>query len=210
MIVLWLLLGIIAVSVAFFIPSNSTEVWPELNLAGLVTAVYLLVLLLYTLRKPISTKKRVVTWVLAAVVMTSIVLSWTGIERTSKWQRGQLLKIHSVIIRGIACAEVPDTLLDILAQYHNQSRGQRLSIGGIFRKNCPDATVGYNIHKPDGDWDSLKVFVTALSETEVVMTAHHPYSRGRDPSFVSYTGRKGAIQERFILTEKGVRHESDN
>ena len=208
--VVWLLLGSIAVSIAFFIPSNSSEVWPGLNLAGVVTAIYLLALLLFALRKPISTKKRVVSWVLAVVVIISIVVSWIGMERASKWQRENLLTIHSLIIRGIAYSEVPDTLLDILAQYHNQGRGQHLSIGGIFRKNCPDATVGYNIHKPESDWDSLKVFVTALSDTELVMTAHHPYSRGRDPSFVSYTGRTGSVQERFILTEKGVRHESDN
>jgi hypothetical protein len=209
MVVIWLLIGISVVTAAFFLPGNSVEAWPALNLAGIATLIYLLVLLLYTLRPPIPRKKIVISWILSLAVMVAIGFSWTGMERTTKWQRSQLSKIHTVIVRGIVLAEIPQ-LLGIVGQYHAQASGKKASLLELFKRKYPETALGANIYKPQSESDSLKVFVSAFSDNEITLIAHFPYAKGRDANYVSYTGRKGSVQEKFILTEKGVHHESEN
>lgn len=217
MVLFWLLVGVVVVSISFFIPGNSAELWPSLNAAGIAAAIYLLALFVYIFRRPISMKGRVIGATLVLIVGTAIVTVWMGLADTTHWQANQLQKIHSVIMRGILQSEVPDSMLVVLQDYHKQGRVKKASLGKLFLQKFPGATLGTNIHPPytmnkppEADRDSLRVFVTLLSDSMVVVTGTHAYSRGRNPDFVSYMGRKGTVQERFILTEKGIRHESDN
>ena len=217
MILFWLLVGVVVVSVSFFIPGNSAELWPSLNAAGIAAAIYLLALFVYIFRRPISIKGRVVGALLVVIVAAAVVVFWVGMDKTTHWQAHQLEKIHSVITRGILQAEVSDSMLVVLQDYHKQGRVKKASLGKMFLQKFPGVTLGSNIHPPyltnqppEADRDSLRAFVTLLSDSMVVITGTHAYSRGRNADFTSYIGRKGTVQERFILTEKGIRHESDN
>ncbi|HLF19847.1 MAG TPA: hypothetical protein VI704_03565, partial [Bacteroidota bacterium] len=167
-------------------------------------------LLVYTLRKPFGRKAQIIVGGVSFLVFVAVAMSWTGMDETSHWQQQTLLRIHEIITRGIMRAEVPDTLLKVLDDYYHQPKGKKATLSEVFRKTYPKVTVGANIHSPQGDWDSLRVFVHSLSDAEVVVVAQHMYSKGKDQIFRNFNGRVGMVQEKFTLTAKGVRHESEN
>jgi hypothetical protein len=210
MIFRWLLPGLAIVGISYMIPSDRTELWPALNVAGLVAAVYLILLLIYFLRSAMTTRRRTLIAISSVVVSAAIAYSWMGLDARSHYQQKTLMQIHSVIIRGIVQAEVGFRILDVLDDYHKQTSEKKMSLWDVFKQKHPEANLGANIYKPEFEQDSMRVFVAGYSDTSIVLIAHHPFGRGREREFVSYTGRKGSIQERFILTERGVRHETDN
>lgn len=196
MIVLWLLVGITAVSIAFFIPGSPPEVWTNLNYAGIATLIYMVALLVYTLRAPFTKKAKATVGGVSLVIILALAASWTGMDYTSHWQQQTLIDIRQIIGRGIIRAQVPDLLLSALQDFYRQPKGRSLSLGQVFRAKYPKAMVGDNIHVPDHKYDSLRVFLSALSDTQIVVSAQDIHARGRDPNFKNIDGRKGAVQER--------------
>jgi hypothetical protein len=187
MVLLWLLIGIVVVSIVFFIPGNSAELWPSLNAAGIAAAVYLLALFVYIFRRPISLKGRIIGVILVLIVATAVVLMWVGIDETTHWQAGQLQKIQTTITRGILQSEVSDSMIVVLQDYHKQGKVKKASLGKIFLQKFPGATLGTNIHPPyltnkppEVDRDSLRAFVTLLSDSMIVVTGTHAFSQSRN------------------------------
>ena len=107
-------------------------------------------------------------------------------------------------------SEAPLNLVSVLQEYHAQGKTKKLSLEKTFLLEYPHATSGSNIYNYSAGEDSTRIFVTTLSDSMIVLTASHAFAPGRSGDFLPYWGRKGTLQERFILTEKGVRHESDN
>jgi hypothetical protein len=210
MIVVWLLVGIVAVSVAFFIPPNSPELWPALNAAAIPVIVYILALAFYTLRSPITRKARIIAWVSILLVGGASYTSWTGMNKQSHWQHDKLLQIHAVIYRGVLQARVPENHLKTLEAYHSQGSRKKETLAQVFQRLNEGAAVGTNIYKPEMPNDSLSIVVQSLSENQVVLLGLHAYSKGRNPEFKNYGGRTGMIQEKYTLTEKGIVYESEN
>lgn len=210
MIVLWLVAGIVAVTIAFFLPGNSPELWPGLNAAAIPLIVYLLALPIYTLRTPITFKARIIVWVAVLLVGAADFWSWTGMDRQSHWQHDQLLRINQVIVRGIMQAQIPDPLLKTLETYHRQGAKKKESLAKVFQRLNDGATVGTDIHKPDFPSDNLRYVVQSLSDNQIVITGLHAFCAGRKPDFKNYSGRTGLVQEKYMLTEKGVTYESEN
>jgi hypothetical protein len=210
MIMVWLLAGIAAVSIAFFIPPNSPELWPSLNAAAIPVVVYVVALAFYTLRSPITRRARTIAWIFICLVGGASYSSWTGLNETTHWQRDKLLQIHSVIVRGILAARAPSNLLRTLEVYHSQAPQKKETIAQVFQRLNERAGVGTNIYKPEFPTDSLSIIVQSLTENEVVLVGLHSYSKGRNPQFGNYGGRIGKVQEKYILTEKGIEYESEN
>jgi hypothetical protein len=210
MIIIWLLSGIAVVSLAFFIPPNSPELWPSLNMAAIPIVLYLLALGLYTLRSPITLKARIIAWVSILLVGAAMGFSWTGMEDQSHWQHNQLLKIHSVITRGILLSTVPPYELNALQEYHKQGSKKKESLGQIFQRQNNGASTGTNIYKAEIPMDSTSIVIKSLADNEVVLLGLHAYSKGRNPEFKNYNGKTGRVQERYTLTEKGIVYESEN
>ena len=210
MIFLWMFIGVIVTSAAFFISPASIELWPSLNAAGIIAALYLLALLFYTLRYPIPFKQRIIVGALSLICLVALYFHWTGMERTTLWQQQRLQDIHSVIVRGIIEGECPQKLLPVLEKYYTQEKGKKATLEQLLRQTYPDVRVGSNIHTLFEPNDSTRFFVTAISDSLIIITASHAYAKGRVADFVPYWGRTGSIQEKYILTVKGVSHESDN
>ncbi|MGB2869119.1 MAG: hypothetical protein WBD36_11755 [Bacteroidota bacterium] len=210
MMVLWLLGGIVVVTVAFFLPGQYAELWSQINSAGLAGALYVLALVAYTTRTPFPKKQRVVAWICTAVLGGAIVVWWTGMDSTSHWQRDRLHEIRVVTSRGVIQGVVPRTLIQSLELYHKQGSKKKETLGQIFRKLNPQALPGSNIHVATFPNDSLSVVVQVLENDRVTLVAHEAYVPGRKAEFINIDGRLGRVQERFTLTEKGVSHESEN
>ena len=209
MVLLWLTCGFVLVSVAFFIPGNQAEVWPNLNYAGIAALLYLLALVGYTMRRPFGRKAQIAIWAATVITLAALGMHWTGMDATSHWQQKTLLSIREVIGRGIILAEVPENLLTVLDKYYHQ-KGKKGTLQQVFLNEYPGSKVGDNIHKPSHDRDSLYVYVASLSDTMIAVAAQEMHVKGRNPSFKNFNGRAGMIQERYSLTLKGVSHESEN
>ena len=214
MVVLWLIIGCVVVSIAFLIPGHTTEVWPNLNSAGIALLVYLAALLVAFYRsKHLSPRRRNGILVIAVVVILAGSLSWIQTYDQSRWQNHKLGEIGTVIGRGIYDAMITDTLLSVLDDYHHQKGKPRLSLGAVYRKRFPPGNVGdvWSTLKPTGMPNPPDdVFLHAISDTQIVLVARHPWFHGKDSAFATYHGPKGTLQVRATLTEKGLQYVTEN
>lgn len=207
----WLIGGTVLLAAAFFLPGTSTEHWVNLNMAGIIASVYLLALLFYALREPISRKTRIIAWVVSIVVLASLATMWTGMDATTHWQKDQILKIKQVISRGIIASEVPfEKLIPTLKAYYAQGSKKKETLGQLFQRLNPKAVANADLHERQWEGDSLSVFVHTINDSTIILVAQEAYGKGRNPSFTNYNGRTGMVQETFILTPTGIRHESEN
>jgi hypothetical protein len=206
----WIVAGVIVVSLAFLLTPRSTELWPALNVAGIVAAVYLITLLFYVLKKPLSMKLRASVGIVAAVVIGCSAFTWTRMEDQTHWQAAKVMEIRGRIGRGIMLYEMPSPLLKTLEAYHQQGPKKKKTLGDVFRGFYSGAAVGSNIYKPQWEGDRLTIIVETLEPDRIALVSQETYVKGRDPSFRNLDGRIGMVQEKFILTERGITHVSEN
>ncbi len=214
MIILWLIVGCGLVSVAFFLPGHSTDLWPNINAAGIVLLLYLAALLgWFSRRKDLSVRRRYVVVAVAIVGIAAGAFAWMQMEDQSEWQRHKLGEIGTVISRGIYSFMVTDSLLVVLDEYHHQQGKTRMTLGQMYRKRYPPGNVGdaWSTMRPTGMPNPPNdVFLTAISDTHVVLVARHPWYRGKNNAFVTCDGPKGTVQVRATLTEKGLQYVTEN
>ena len=208
MIYVWLLVGILGVAIAFFIPDSTNDLWPALNAAGIALIVYLLALLAYTLRPPIVLHRRVLAGSVAIITLVAGLSVWTGHQEQAQYQHDKLLEIRSTIGRGILLNEVPGMLLPVLEAYHGQGARKNRSIGKIFSEMYDGAEVGRNVRTPNFENDTQRVYIPLRLEDDLVELAAIDFvGRGKDLTYANTGGGVGRIEERFTLTGKGVRHD---
>lgn len=212
--ILWLLAGVLLPYVAFYLLVSANDLWVSLNIAGIVSLIFLIVLLAYFMRPPFSIKTRVVTWIVFVLVVAVTAIGWRGMEDLSNYQRRTLMEIRGVITHGILQVELYTPLQKTLAAYYGQPVKKKETLGQVFLRLYPNGKVGENIHDvhqadPKGD-DSLRVVVSTVSDNEVGLVGYHYFSRGRTKEFKNYNGRVGFVQAKAVLTEKRVRYESEN
>lgn len=208
MALLWLLVGLVAVSGTYLLFGDAVDPWPGLQWAERAAVLYFLVLVMYAIRPPFPKRARIVAMLLAVLFAGSALFFSTSFEKTTRWQKTQLLTILDMIHNGILTSEMPQPLLATLESYHKQRA--RKTIGQVFRDLVPGATVGTDIHQREYDADSLHIYLAALTDDKVVLVGQPSWGSGKDPSFKNFDGKTGLQQHRASLTAKGVTYESDN
>jgi hypothetical protein len=207
---LWIVAGVILVSLVFLLAPSSMELWPSLNAAGIAGAVYLIVMLTYALRKPLETKIRVWIGTATIVVLALGAFTWAQMQSDTEWQAEMIVRIRGVIGRGIMLYDMREPTIKILDEFYQQRGSKKESLADIFRKENPGVAVGANIHKPEWESDKSQVIVTKLEPATIELLSQETYVKGRDPQFKNHNGQVGMIQEKFILTEKGITYVSEN
>jgi hypothetical protein len=207
---LWVVGGVIIVSLVFLLTPSSTELWPSLNAAGIAGAVYLIAMLAYALRKPLEMKIRVWIGIAAIVVIALGAFTWVRMQSQTEWQAETLIKIRGVISRGIMLYDMREPTIKILDEFYQQRGSKKESLADIFRKQNSGVSVGSNIHKSEWKGDESQVIVTKLEPAAIELLSQETYVKGRDPQFKNYNGQVGMVQEKFILTEKGITYVSEN
>ncbi|MBI3195254.1 MAG: hypothetical protein HYZ34_12440 [Ignavibacteriae bacterium] len=209
-VVLWLLIGIASVSISFFLAASPGDLWQSVNAAGLTAAVYLLGLLIFTLRKPFSFSTRIISWLVAITVCVSLAFAWRTQDEQCHWQQRQLRVILQRISSGILHAQIYDTLLLQFQQYHSQEPTLRKPIGRLFYDAHPGISEGSNFYHPPEDWDSTRIYLHTLTDSSIVVIGRYTYTKGLNPVFENYDNRKGKFQVRATLTEKGIEYVREN
>jgi hypothetical protein len=206
----WILAGCVLVTAVFFLAPQGPDPWPALNAAGIAALLYVLALLFTVVKKPFTLRARLSIYTIAVVMVIAIYSAWTGMDERSHWQRNQLRKINAVLNHGVIMSELhSDFLLPVFEQFHNQRGRRRVTLGQVFRRAYPNAKVGENIRPPSG-FDSIRVYLSELSDTHVALIGQSMYVPGKNPEFKNYNGRIGAVQARAIVTAKGVAYEKEN
>lgn len=211
---LWILGGCIIVSVAYVLPGHSPDLWPNINSAGIALLVYLASLLgLYGSRVELTRRRRFMISGAVVFFIAVAIFSWRQMQDQSEWQRHELSVIGGTIARGIYLSEVPDSLLTVLHQYHQQTGKHRRSLGQLYAAQYPPGTPGdawssmAQMGRPDPPND---IFLTSISDSQVVIVARHPWYKGRQASFVNEHGTTGTVQIRYTLTTKGIEYVTEN
>jgi hypothetical protein len=214
MIALWILLGSLLITAAFFLPGHSSELWPNINSAGIVLLLYLAALLgAFSSKTDVSKRRRIIVLVVAVISIAGGAFAWVQMEDQSQWQRRQLGKIATVIGRGIFTTMISDSLLPVLEDYHAQKGKAKKALGEMYRLRYPHATIGpaWSSMEPTGRPNPpYDVFLTELSDTHVVLVARHPWYKGNDAWFTNHAGLVGTLQVRATLTEKGLQYVTEN
>lgn len=207
---LWIVAGVVLVSAASLIAPRSTELWSALNYAGVAAILYLIALLTYALRKPLVLKHRLWMGFVAVVVIGLAGFTWTRMESQVRWQVETLMRIRGIIGRGVMIHEMSSPMLRTLDEFYKKGPKVQETLADVFRRQNPGVTVGSNIYKPQWEGDSLQVIVTNLEAGLVEIVSQETFVPGRDPHFKNLNGQVGMIQEKFVLTTRGVTHVSEN
>ncbi|MCX6132770.1 MAG: hypothetical protein NTU47_03055 [Ignavibacteriales bacterium] len=207
---LWIAAGVVLITGTFFLAPKGVELWPAVNAAGIAAFVYLVALLFFVLRKPLSAQRRLVLALLGVLFLASTAYRWVQMQDETRWQADQILRIRGVIGRGIMMTEMSGPLLKTLDAFHRQGPAKKNSLAEEFKKIYPATSAGSSIYKPKWDGDGMRIIVTELNPDKVVLVSQETFVKGRDPSFKNLDGKAGLIQEQYTLTAKGIVHVSEN
>lgn len=214
MVALWLLIGCILVTITFFLPGQSSELWPNINSAGIALLLYLAALLgAFSRKQDITRLRKNLVLIAAVIAVAGAAFAWVQMEDQSRWQRERLGIIGSTIARGIYLSMIPDSLLAVLEAYHKQSGKTRKSLGQIYKERYPPGVPGdaWSSMEPSGRPNPEDdVFLKEISDTHVVLVARHPWYKGKEASFVNERSLTGTVQIRVTLTEKGIDYVTEN
>lgn len=207
---LWIVAGVVIVSLVFLLMPPSAELWPSLNAAGIAGVVYLIAMLTYALRKPLERGIRIWFGIASIVVLVLGAFSWMRMQDQTEWQAETVMKIRGVIGRGVMQYDMREPTLKTLDEFYQQRGSKKESLADIFRRQNIGAAVGTNIHKPEWEGDQWQVVVTKLEPAMIELLSQETFVKGRDPQFKNHNGQVGMIQEKFILTEKGITYVPQN
>lgn len=207
---LWIVAGVVVVSLAFLLTPQSTELWPSINAAGIAAGLYGIALLTFVLRKPLGTKLRLWISIAALASMGLMAFTWVRAQEQTHWQAETLMPIRGIIGRGVMRYDMSTALLKTLDEFYKQGPTKKETLAAIFSRLQNGAMAGSDIHKSSWPGDSLKVIVKTLEPGRIELVSQETYVKGRDPQFMNHNGQIGMIQETFILTEKGISHVSEN
>lgn len=207
---LWIAAGVILVSATFFLTPQTTELWPAINTAGIAATLYFAALMAYVLRKPLAAKWRMVFGIVSIVVIGCGAYRWIGMQEETHWQVDQIMKVRVVIGRGIKMVEMAPPLLKTLDAYCRQGPKKSMSLADEFKQMHAGVTTGSDIRTPEWEGDDMAVVVETLEPNRIVLVSQETFVKGRNPSFRNHDGKTGMLQEKFILTEKGLTHVSEN
>jgi len=207
---LWIVGGVILVSLVFLLVPPAPDLWPSLNAAGIAGGIYLIAMLTYALRKPVETRLRIWIGIAAVVVLAAGAFTWVQMQNQTEWQAETLMKIRGLIGRGVMRYDMSEAALKTLEEFYREGGAKKESLADIFCRQNGGAAVGVNIHKPEWEGDQRQVIVAKLEPATIELISQETYVKGRNPQFKNRGGQLGMIQEKFILTEKGITHVSEN
>lgn len=208
--IVWLAIGVFLLVSAFFLTGESTGLWKQLAFSGIAGGAYLVTLVVYCTRPPIPPRRRWITIGITVLAIAAAGVGWAGQMERSQWQREAILYIRATVGRGNMFNRATEIIKKPFLEFHSQESRVKKSLSEVFLSTFPASKAGINIHEVAWPGDSLQIIIERIHENEIVLIALDPIAKGRNPTFRNIDGRFGKVQERFILREKGLTHESEN
>lgn len=203
---LWILGGIATVTVTFLAVSDPLDPWPGLRGGAIAGGLYVLAMVIFTTRPPLSRRARISGVVLVLLFTASAAIYSTSLEGTSRWQKDELLQIRARLSRQMLASEMMNVLTRSLEEYYRQP-ARTASFQKAFEQVLPGAVVGEVVLRPE---QNEHVVLVAISEEQIVLVGQSSLGTGWDPTFVNIDGSTGLPQVRAVMTKKGGSYGTEN
>jgi hypothetical protein len=202
----WILTGILIVSAAFIVGSKG-GLWTAIDSAGIVAGVYLIVLTLYVVRKPLRWRTRFSAYLVVGFGLGAVAFLWYRSQATTGQQAALRRLQYAEQTRGNMVSIMTDRLRQTLQEYYRRQPRAQETLCEIFVRQNPALSEG---KKEDlayiGRW-SLEMQPQAPDSLVLVAQANY---NGKNPDFKNQDGTVGRVQEKAILTRKGIVRVSEN
>ncbi|MFH0990947.1 MAG: hypothetical protein V1799_13110 [bacterium] len=207
--IIWLTIGVALCSLGFILPENSSEIWPALDAAGIAAIAFLLVLLVYVLRKPISPKLRFIMILGFFLFAGSVSYVWMSTKQRILAGQHFVAQTRRPIAEGYSYYKASEYLLRPLKEYHQQRSQKKKSLGSIFQEIYPNTYAGSHLYQP-GNYDPMaEVIIHSVTPDTIVLQSRviNPYAHRARPFVISNSPNLIKIQ--FTLTAKGISYVSE-
>lgn len=209
--IIWLITGVLAAGGAFVAFYEPIDLWNSVYATGVVSFVYLIALLVSTMRSPFSYKTRVAVYVVFALFVFSQVELWQWEERKGhqlvKWWEDGL----PAISEGAAYYETQKNIIPILSKYHSSQQRTKQTIDKVFLDIYPHARIGKSFRIPEHISDTLRsLYLVELSPHRIVVRGLDRWGRGRFADFKNVDGEIGKTQYRIEVDESGFALKFEN
>ncbi|MCX6143366.1 MAG: hypothetical protein NTZ35_09110 [Ignavibacteriales bacterium] len=202
----WVLTGVLIVSAAFIVGSK-WGLWTAIDASGIVAGLYLIALTLYVVRKPLGWRTRLLAYLVVGFGLGAVAFLWYRSQATAGQQATLRRQQYAEQTRGNMVSIMTERLRQSMQEYYRHEPKAQGSLREIFVRQNPVLKEG---KKEDfdfiGKW-SLKMQPQAMDS--VVLVAQSDY-KGRNPDFKNQDGTVGRVQEKTILTRKGIVRVSEN
>jgi hypothetical protein len=206
---LWLASGMVSVAAAFAWSYDPVDPWPALNSAGIVGLVYALALMIRAVRLPVSRTARLTILVCVLVAGAGGVFWWRAMESAVRSQQTMLGELRVITGRSILNGIGWEKAAVVWNAYRAQPEQAKRSVGAVYEKLYPEQGRGSRFPLTYSGSFAL-LFVAEHTDNCVVFVASDSVAHGKDPEFRGYHGLRGRIQERFVITSRGVDHVEEN
>ena len=202
----WILAGVPIVSAAFVVGSKS-GLWTAIDAAGIVAGLYLIALTLYVTRKPLGWRPRLLAYLVAAFGLGAVAFSWYRSQATAGQQATLQRLQYAEQTRGNMVSTMTERLRQTLQEYYRREHGAQETLREIFVRQNPILKEG---KKEDltfiGRWT---LEMQPQAPDSIVLVAQADYN-GRNREFKNHNGTVGRVQEKTILTRRGIVRVSEN
>ena len=204
----WILAGILFVSIAFIIGSKS-GLLIAIDVAGITAGVYLVALTLFVVRKPRRWRTRISMYLVVGLSLGVIAFSWYQTQYTTT-QRAIILRERSAErARGAAVGHMTRLFQRTLGEYYQQTARSKETLSDVFFRQYPVFKDSKSDRFLSIDGVNVERFLVCQGPDSVVLVVQAT-AEGRNPQFRNIHSTMGRIQEKMILTTKGMIHVSEN
>jgi len=206
----WVILTCILVTVAFVGMYISTrEVWSATNAAGVIIAVYLVILVAWATREVQPRWCRIVWRVSIAVVFAGMTIHWVTMYSMTTWQYQTLHTIRKTVFHTTVFDYLQSRGLKTLQGYYTRNSSSN-SLAEVFNRLNPRLEPGTTLLDTLPAEDGMRIHAVSVSDSEIVLIGLSTIVEGEEPSFQNYDGRLGRVQNRLKITPRGLSYEIQN
>ena len=204
----WILAGVLFVSVAFIIGAKSGLV-TAVRVACITAGVYLIALTLFIARKPLRRRTRISAYLVVGLSLGFIAFSWYQTQHTTAQRTAILLEQSAARTRGAAIGHMTRLFQRTLEEYYQGNARSRGTLSDVFFRQYP-AFKDWNSDRPFNIGGSnIRRFLVSEAPDSLVLVIQAAV-KGRSPDFRNRDSTMGSVQEKMILTTKGMIHVSEN
>jgi hypothetical protein len=206
----WVILTCILVTVAFVGMYISTrEVWSATNAAGVIIAVYLVILVAWATRELQPRWRRIVWRVSIAVVFAGMTIHWVTMYSMTTWQYQTLHTIRKTVFHIATFDFLQSRGLKTLQGYYTRNSSSN-SLAEVFNRLNPRLEPSTTLLDTLPAEDGMRIHAVSVSDSEIVLIGMSTLVEGEEPNFQNYDGHLGRVQNRLKITPRGLSYEIQN